>query len=1355
MRAESVRNVSNSERTESRRTSWVARLNPLKAQAIPPAPSYRQPSREPPAGFLSTVLFSWLTPLLKVGYHRPLELNDIWLVNPRRRTAVLETRFSTSLQSFVDRRSKAPLLFALFTTFKRDLVIGAFCQALGTIALVILPLVLKYLIAFATDAFNASKAGSPGPSLGYGIGLVIILTVVQIVISVATNHSAYLGMTVGGEAHAVLMSTIFEKALKLSERAKAGGLAIPPNYIAPGSEEEKERHEKRSSWDEKDKTKNKLPTESEIIDGWSNGRIINLMSTDTSRIDQASGMLHMLWAAPLSIAITLALLLINLSYSALPGLGVLFIFLPVLSLVIKALFKRRSDINKITDQRVGLTQEILTVIRFVKYFGWESSFQNRIDAIRKQELRSIRILLATRDGINAIALTIPVLASMFSFITFALTSNIFDPAPIFSSLALFNGLRLPLNMFPVALGQVTDAYASVKRIEKFLLAEEATDDSQFDKSINEAVVLRNATFTWEQVQSSDKNCDDGPAEISSIPEPFQIHDLTLTLGRAELVAVIGGVGSGKSSFLAALAGEMRKTAGTVTFGASRAFCAQDAWIQNASMQDNIVFGNTFNATRYAQVTEACALLQDFQMLPDGDRTEIGERGINISGGQKQRVSIARAIYFDSDIVLMDDPLSSVDARVGQEIMDQAICGLLADKCRIMATHQLHLLPRCDRIIWLEDGRIRSQGPYSELMANNPDFAEIMKLTVIDKPQDGDEEIDTVDENDAAERVMPTSNTGALMQVEDRAVRAISWGVYRAYIETTGSLLVAPLVIILLVLSQGSNLITGIWLSWWTAKKFALSNRAWIGIYAGLGGSQAFLMFIFAVSLTIFGTKASEIMFKRAMTRVLRAPISFFDTTPLGRITNRFSKDIDVMDNVLSDSIRLYLMAVGSLLGTAALIVAYFYYFIAAVIPLVLIILFSGSYYRSSAREIKRHEAVLRSHVFSRFSEAVYGATTIRAYGIESRFSGVLRDAIDSFNGAYFLTFANQRWISIRLNAIGVVLIFILGILVVTSRFLVDPAISGLALSYMHGITASLQFLVRQMAEVENDMNNTERLHYYATQIEQEAPSEIGNVADNWPARGEIVFNRVQMCYRKGLPLVLRNFNLHVLPGERLGIIGRTGAGKSSIINTLFRLVELSGGSITIDGIDISTIGLRQLRSRLTIIPQDPTLFKGTVRSNLDPFSEHTDADLWLALRQAGLGHSHERSVAIGLDTIVREEGLNLSLGQRQLLALARALVCDAKIIICDEATSSIDLATDQKVQRTLESFRSKTLLCIAHRLWTVIGYDRICVMDHGEVAEIGTPLELFDQGGIFRSLCGKAGVTRAEIVKKKEQQIHE
>ena len=1387
--------VESAPNTPQKKKPWYKRLNPLKRSTKPPVPKERKVSREYGASFLSLLTFQWMAPIMSVGYQRPLELNDIWLVNPNRGAEVLSTALSASFRLRVKRGDKYPLVWAMYDTFQFELWLGGICQLTSSILQVMAPFTLRYLISFAAKAYIAQKTHTAAPHIANGIGLVIGITAMQMLQSLGTNHFIYRGQMVGAQSRGVLIHIIFEKAMKISGRAKAGGKALDNGSKEKADETEKEAQRQKEGMFARMINKKLQPKGGPQVapdkgagisgdgQGWGNGRIVNLMSTDTYRVDQACGMMHMVWTSPISIAITLVVLLINLTYSALAGFGLLVIGMPLLTKAIKSLFRRRRRINKITDQRVSLTQEILQSVRFVKYFGWESSFLERIDSIRKREIRSIQILLAIRNAINAVSMSLPIFASMLSFITYNLSNHVLDPAPIFSSLALFNSLRLPLNLLPMVIGQVIDAWASLGRIQDYLIAEEQNDDFLWDMEGESATSMQHADFTWERtitpeaaelskkqlkakaatkdmkVAESDVN-EDSASDTTKV-EPFKLSDMDFTIGRHELIAVIGGVGSGKSSLLAALAGDMRRTSGTITMGASRAFCPQYAWIQNTSVKENILFGKDYDRRWYEAVIEACALRPDLEMLPNGDLTEIGERGITVSGGQKQRLNIARAIYFNSDIVLMDDPLSAVDAHVGRHIFDHAICGLLKDKCRILATHQLHVLSRCDRIIWMQDGHIETIDTFQNLMSNSESFRKMMATTAQEEKVEEEDEIneDEVEtEKKAAKRRKASKRGAALMQREDRAVNSVSWSVYTAYIRASGSILFGPLVILLLIISQGANIVTSLWLTWWTSNKFGYSTGTYIGIYAALGVMQALLMFAFSVALSVLGTKSSRVLLKRAMYRVLRAPMNFFDTTPLGRITNRFSKDVDIMDNNLTDAMRMYFFTLAMIISVFILIIVYFHYFAIALGPLFLMFIFSASYYRASAREMKRHEAVLRSGVFSRFGEAVSGTSSIRAYGLQQQFVTAVRIALDEMNSAYYLTFSNQRWLAVRLDTIGNILVFTTGILVVTSRFDVSPSVSGLVLSYILSIVQMIQFTVRQLAEVENAMNSTERIHYYGTELDEEAPLHLKDVPDSWPQKGEIVFNEVQMRYREGLPLVLQGLTMSVAGGERIGIVGRTGAGKSSIMTTLFRLVELSGGSISIDGINIATVGLKDLRTRLAIIPQDPTLFRGTIRSNLDPFNEHTDLELWSALRQSDLIDANAKlddknPGRIHLDGIVEEEGLNFSLGQRQLMALARALVRGAQIIVCDEATSSVDMETDQKIQKTIATgFKGKTLLCIAHRLKTIIGYDRIVVMDQGHIAEIDTPLRLWEDGGIFRGMCEQSGIRREDFEDAKSEE---
>lgn len=963
---------------------WYRKLNPLRWRKIPPVPAERTVCREYGANIFSIITFQWMGPLMKVqlpchslrcsslpsvcpklmtttqvGYLRPLELQDIWTVNPDRAVDVLSERLDAAFQRRLSRGGKYPLFWALYDTFKIEIWIGGCCQLFSALLQVFSPYLTRYLIAFATDAYFAQHSHQPGPHIGHGLGFAFGITVMQVFQSWCTNQFIYRGMIVGGQSRAVLVSTIFSKAMKLSARAKAGGKAMQEEVEAlksaketllkPGQEKEDAAKGAKGA-PEADASRGVAGDGR----GWNNGRIITLMSVDADRINTASGMFHLLWTSPITIIVTLIVLLVNIGYSALSGYALLVLGMPLLTFAVRSLVKRRKRINKLTDQRVSLTQEILQAVRFVKYFGWESSFLGRLKEIRKREIRSIQTLLAIRNAIMCVSMSMPVFASMLSFITYSLSKHNLFPAPIFSSLALFNSLRMPLNLLPLVIGQVTDAWTALNRIQEFLLAEERKEDVEWDRSMKSAIEVDHASFTWERVPT-DKEADnaegkykDPPSHVVPPPqtntddtsssttavEPFKLTDLTFQVGRNELLAVIGTVGCGKSSLLAALAGDMRLTDGSIKMGATRAFCPQYAWIQNATVRNNILFGKDYDEAWYNQVVDACALRPDMEMFPNGDQTEIGERGITVSGGQKQRLNIARAIYFNAELILMDDPLSAVDAHVGRHIMDKAICGILKDRCRILATHQLHVLNRCDRIIVMDEGRIIAVDTFDNLMRDNEVFKRLMSTTSQQEKTDDQEETEDDDEDEedkkaaavVSKKFKPRKAGPALMQQEERATSSVGWSVWKAYISATGSFFSLFAFLISLALVNGANIMTSLWLSYWTSDKYPyLSTGQYIGIYAGLGGSQVLLMFTFSTFTTTFGANASRTMLLRAMTRVLRAPMSFFDTTPLGRITNRFSKDIQVMDTELSDAMRIYALTITMIISVMVLIIVFFHY----------------------------------------------------------------------------------------------------------------------------------------------------------------------------------------------------------------------------------------------------------------------------------------------------------------------------------------------------------------------------------------------------------------------------------------------
>ncbi|KUI61105.1 Oligomycin resistance ATP-dependent permease YOR1 [Cytospora mali] len=1359
--------------------SWLTRKRP------PPSyPSERTVSPEYNAGIFSRLTFQWMSPLMSVGFRRPLKINDIWLINPDRSVDVHVDLVNAAFKAGVEAGYKAPLFWALYSTFKAEFLLGGLCRFMSDLFVVGSPYTLRYLIQFAIDSYIAKLEGAIPPAISHGYGLVVGIIFMQIVQSFCTNHFFYNGQMVGGQTRAVLITAIFDKSMKISGRAKNG--IKPPPFSATQEtlvgddecpEEEKAEQRQGSSQEKKQKKKKQKGAAAATEPGWSNGRVIGLMAIDAARIDAAAGLIHTVWTAPIIIIIALALLIVNLSYSALSGLACLIVVMAFLIKTVGGLYAKRKAINQITDKRVGLTQEVLSAIRLVKYFGWEGSFVERIIGIRTKETSALQLFMAFRNIVTAASQTLPIFAAMLSFVTYATTHSGLSPAVVFSSVALFNSLRMPLTYLPVCIGQAVDAWASLRRIQEYLLEEEQ-EVYEVDPELNTAILVDQASFTWEKTASGN-SLRKGPAgmagankttdgdvldekfisttTIASEDEPFSINNVSLDIKRGELVAIIGGVGSGKTSILSALTGDMRKTQGSVTWGGSKAVCSQYAWIQNATVKQNIVFGCDLDEEWYRIVVNACSLTSDFETLPNGDATEIGERGINLSGGQKQRISLARAVYSKSEIFLLDDPLSAVDPYVGKHIFETAICGLLGNKTRVLATHQMHILNQCDRIIWMDNGRIQAIDSYHNLMLTNKAFATMVYEKVAAAQHNSEATADSAIPTAAASSVQAETAAKAakaakaaagkmkdLMSAEDQNTKSIPWSVYTSYITSSDSMVLVALIIPLLCLAQGLNILSSLWLSWWSEDKYNLPQNTYIGIYVMLCVTQAIFLYLFGVCLAISCTSSSNYMLNKAMRKILHAPIAFFDTTPLGRITNRFSKDVDVMDYSLTEALRLYCISIAMVLSIFALILSYFYWFVCALVPVIIIFFFSAAYYRASAREVKRHEAVLRSVVFARFAEGLSGVSCIRSYDSQGRFVKTIKGAVDNMNSANFLTFSNQRWLNMRLDLVGVILILTVGIVVVEERFTQSPAISGLVLSYILGATQVLQFIVRQFADVENAMNATERLHTYGKDIPEEGASVNNGIIPRppttaWPYIGQISFENVHMRYRPELPEVLKGFNLQVAGGERIGIIGRTGAGKSSLIGALFRMQELCAGSITIDGEDISKLPLNSLRSRLSIIPQDTTLFRGTVRSNLDPFNTCSEWQLLHALQQAGLGSLH-------LDDKVEEEGLNFSLGQRQLIALARVLVRGSRIVVCDEATSNVDLDTDEKIQRTmLEAFKGKTVLTIAHRIRTIINYDRICVMQQGQIIELGTPRELWELGGIFKGMCERSGIGECDV----------
>uniref|UniRef100_A0A8C5SKT9 ABC-type glutathione-S-conjugate transporter n=1 Tax=Laticauda laticaudata TaxID=8630 RepID=A0A8C5SKT9_LATLA len=995
--------------------------------------------------------------------------------------------------------------------------------------------------------------------------------------------------------------------------------------------------------------------------------------------------------------------------------------------LVAAIYKKALTVSNVTrkESTVGETVNLMSVdaqrfMDFTVYMHqlWSSPLQIIISLVflwtelGPSVLAGIGVLVLLIP-LNAVLVTksrrIQVSKYRFSFsdtvsvATFAVyvmvdEDNILDAQKAFTSIALFNILRFPLGMFPLTLSSMVQFLSRNILMFPFLPLPAC------------AVKFHEASFAWNQ--DSD----------------VTIKDITLEIAHGSLVAIVGSVGSGKSSLISAMLGEMENIKGHINIQGSMAYVPQQAWIQNATLKDNIIFGSSLDETRYQQVLEACALHPDLKLLPGGDLTEIGEKGINLSGGQKQRVSLARAVYSNADIYLLDDPLSAVDAHVGRHIFDKVLGpeGLLQNKTRILVTHNLSFLAQVDDIVVLEAGTVTERGSYSTLLANSGSFAQLLNTY-------GNQQ-DNIHEEEAMGKVITIAKDTVKLFTYLRYFRAIGWGL--------------SICILIGNIGQAASFIGfNLWLSDWTNDALHYQNETYpvtrdmrVGIYGTLG-----LFLLIATGLASFGTiRASRVMHEQLLSNILRVPMSFFDSTPTGRIVNRFAKDIFTVDETIPISLRSWMNCFFMILSTLVIICIATPYF--AIITLLLGILyyFILQFYVATSRQLRRLDSVTRSPIYSHFGETVSGLSVIRAFGHQERFLQHNEKIVDVNQKSVYSWLVSNRWLAVRLELVGNLTVFFAALLAVFVKNSLNSGIVGLSISSAMNITQTLNWLVRMTSELETNIVAIERLNEY-TEIKNEAPwVTTQRPPSQWPNNGEITFIDYKVRYRPELELVLDGINCDIKGTEKIGVVGRTGAGKSSLTNCLFRILEAAGGKILIDGLDIATLGLHDLREKLTIIPQDPILFSGTLRMNLDPFDQYSDEDIWHTLELAHL-KSYVQALPEGLSSPVSEGGENLSVGQRQLVCLARALLRKSKILILDEATAAVDMETDHLIQETIRSeFANCTVITIAHRLHTIMDSHRVLVLQEGKIVEFDNPEELLQQQGIFAGMAREAGITRSQ-----------
>ncbi|XP_008187158.1 probable multidrug resistance-associated protein lethal(2)03659 isoform X2 [Acyrthosiphon pisum] len=1135
------------------------------------------------------------------------------------------------------------------------------------------------------------------------------------------------------------------------------------------------------------------------------GQVINLISNDVGRFDVAMTSIHYIWIGPLLTTVVIYFLWHEIGISSLIGVSGFLFFIPLQCLLGKKMSEYRLKTATITDERIRLMNEIISGIQIIKMYTWEKPFAKLIEHTRKKEMKQIRITSFLGILTFAFQVVQAKLQLFISILSFMLLGNNISIRKVFVLAAFFSVLQQPMTrFFGRGLAQLAELKISLKRIQNFMLLEEK--DSKIPNLSTSAVkpltigVIKSDINT-DNLDIKKNPCSNGfgivfsnaSAKWTDIQTCNTLENINLNIIPGRLVAIIGPVGSGKSSLLQAVLRELPLSTGKISVCGKVSYAAQEPWLFAGTVQQNILFGSPMDKERYKQVISVCALKTDFKQFPHGDRTLVGERGVTLSGGQRSRINVARAIYKQADIYLLDDPLSAVDSKVGRHLFEKCIKDYLKEKACVLITHQVQYLTDVDQIILMDNGSIVAEGSYQELQATAFEFAK--SLGSSDDTRTNDPENDT---NNSLNAHMVSTLLGSNKSIsssqndvnvsgdlaekskntdKSRSSGRVSIKVYRSYLSANGSVFKVFLVLFCFILTQ--VLATGVdyWISFWIShEEYVLHNTISYNISNNngtLSSSDSFTTLLFSsnfrqncmilyaiilifliitiivrcVTYVLFCTRASINVHNQMFDRFIKATMLFFNTRSSGDMLNRFSKDIGAVDEMLPYIIFDCLQLAMLLLGIIFIVGFVNSYLMIPTCIMVVVFYKIRVFNLPTSRSIKRLEGITRSPVFAHMKETLRGLTTIRAYKVEQILINEFDEHQDLHSSAWNMYICANQAFGLWLDLVSITYIGI----VIFSFFAVENDHGGnigLTITQTITLTSIIQWGVRQLSVLENQMTSVERILEY-TDLPQEAdfqsPAEKAP-PNEWPFSGKIEFQNFNLRYSLDSPYVLKNLNFQIQPMEKIGIVGRTGAGKSSIIGALFRFA-FNEGSIIIDDIEIHKLGLHDLRSKFSIIPQEPVLFSGTMRTNLDPFDEYPDLVLWNALDEVELKTVVEKLPG-GLNSKMSAFGSNFSVGQRQLLCLARAIVRNNKIIILDEATANVDPQTDVLIQNTIRNkFKLCTVLTIAHRLNTIMDSDRVLVMDAGTVVEFDHSYNLLkNKDGFLYKMVEQTGIITSELL---------